>query len=306
MDEERMYAAQNTAPQSAPHREMRWLRRGVLLSAAVAAASAVLIAPAHAGPALPNLPGSGSAEAGVTEPTPPEANFAPPALTPGEGATAGVAQPVVVNFKEPVADRAAAERAITVTPSNPVPGQFYWNGDKQVRWKPTEFWPANTDVVVEAGGSRSAFHVGDALVATADDETKTLTVTRNGEEVRTMPISMGKPGHATPNGTYIVGEKKRDMVMDSETYGVPEDDPEGYKLDVEYATRISGSGIFVHAAPWSVPQQGVSNESHGCINVSTDDAKWFFDNFSAGDAVVVQNTEGGTLDSGDSLGDWNT
>lgn len=297
-----MYVAKNTESLPTRRRGMRRLRQGLLLTAAIAAAGTLVTAPAYAIPGLPDLP---TGSAGITEPAPPQANFAPPAINPSEGETVGVAQPIVINFKEPVADRATAERAIKITSSNPAPGNFYWFGDKQVRWRPSEFWPAETDVVVEAGGSRSAFHVGEALIATADDSTKTITITRNGEVVRTMPTSMGKPGHETPNGTYIVGEKRREMVMDSSTYGVPIDDPEGYKLDVEYATRISNSGIFVHAAPWSVAQQGVSNASHGCLNVSTDDAKWFFENFKKGDAVVVQNTEGGTLNYQDGLGDWN-
>jgi lipoprotein-anchoring transpeptidase ErfK/SrfK len=120
-----------------------------------------------------------------------------------------------------------------------------------------------------------------------------------------MPTSMGKPKHETPNGIYIVGEQQRKMIMDSSTYGVPITDPEGYKLEVEYATRISNSGIFVHAAPWSVAQQGVSNASHGCLNVSTEDGKWFFENARRGDPVIVQNTQGGTLSASDGLGDWN-
>ncbi|NEW38407.1 L,D-transpeptidase family protein [Nocardia cyriacigeorgica] len=285
-----------TARRRGAHR----LRQGVLLTAAIAAAGALLVAPAQAAPHLP----SGSAEM-ATEPVPPQANFAPPSLNPGEGEVVGVAQPIIINFKEPVGDRAAAERAIKITSSNPADGHFYWINDKQVRWRPNEFWPAETDVVVEAGGSRSAFRIGESLIATADDNTKTITVTRNGEVVKTMPTSMGKTDHETPNGTYIVGEKRREMVMDSSTYGVPIDDPEGYKLDVEYATRISYSGIFVHAAPWSVGQQGVANVSHGCLNVSTEDAKWFFENVKKGDAVVVQNTAGGTLNKGDGLGDWN-
>ena len=79
----------------------------------------------------------------------------------------------------------------------------------------------------------------------------------------------------------------------------------GYKLEVEYATRMSNSGIFVHAAPWSVAQQGYSNTSHGCLNVSTEDAKWFMDNVKKGDPVVVKNTKGGTLSTSDGWGDWN-
>ncbi|MGW0178955.1 L,D-transpeptidase [Nocardia sp. NPDC003345] len=296
-----MHVTENTGSLPTRSRAARRLRQGVLLTAALATATTVATAPAYA---LPNLP-SGSA-AGVTEPGPPQANFAPPAINPSEGEEVGIAQPIIINFKEPVQDRAAAERAIKITPSTEVPGHFYWRSDQQVRWRPNEFWPGQTDVVVEAGGSRSAFHVGDAVIATADDNTKTITVTRNGEVVRTMPTSMGKTDHETPNGTYIVGEQRREMVMDSSTYGVPIDDPEGYKLDVEYATRISNSGIFVHAAPWSVASQGVENTSHGCLNVSTEDGQWFYENVKKGDAVIVQNTTGGTMSSSDGLGDWNS
>ncbi len=131
-------------------------------------------------------------------------------------------------------------------------------------------------------------------VALADDNTKQITVWHNGEVVKTMPTSMGSNKHPTPNGTYYTMEKKRDMYMDSSTYGVPVDSPEGYRTYVEYATRMSWSGIFVHAAPWSVNQQGVSNVSHGCLNVSTANGKYFYDNFPIGSPIVVRNTVGGT------------
>nr|WP_039803361.1 L,D-transpeptidase [Nocardia araoensis] len=277
------------------------MREGVLLSAAIAAAGVLLVAPAQAEP-IPGI-GTGSAAA-ATEPEP-QANFAPPSINIADGEVVGVAQPIIITFKEPVTDHAAAEKAIKITSSKAAPGHFYWRGDKQVRWRPDEFWPDNTDVQVQAGGTTSSFRIGDAFVTTADDNTHTITITRNGEVVKEMPTSMGKPKHETPNGTYIVGEQLRKMTMDSSTYGVPVTDPEGYKLEVEYATRISNSGIFVHAAPWSVAQQGVSNASHGCLNVSTEDAKWFFENARRGDPVIVENTQGGTLSASDGLGDWN-
>ncbi|MFC4123903.1 L,D-transpeptidase [Nocardia rhizosphaerae] len=282
-------------------RQSRRLRRGLLLSAAVATTGALLAAPAQAEPILP---GSGSSQPAVNAPAA-EAPFAPPNINIADGETVGVAQPIIITFKEPVADRAAAEKFIEVTSSNPAPGHFYWTSDKQVRWKPNEFWPANTDVEVVAGGTTSAFHIGDAVVSYVDDNTKMITVTVNGETVKEMPTSLGKPGYETPNGTYIVGERLEKMTMDSSTYGVPVTDPEGYKLDVEYATRLSNSGIFVHAAPWSVGQQGYSNASHGCLNVSTENAKWFLENSKRGDAVIVSNTQGPTLSAGDGLGDWN-
>ncbi|BDD82614.1 hypothetical protein TPB0596_23770 [Tsukamurella pulmonis] len=135
-------------------------------------------------------------------------------------------------------------------------------------------------------------------VALADDNTKQITVWHNGEVVKTMPTSFGTDKHPTPNGTYYTMEKMRDMYMDSSTYGVPVDSPEGYRTYVEYATRMSWSGIFVHAAPWSVNQQGVSNVSHGCLNVSTANGKYFYDNFPIGSPIVVRNTVGGTYVQG--------
>lgn len=285
-----------------------------MLAAAVALGVA---APAGAAPlwpggpdiSLPPIPGVTAPAPGV--PTAPieapraPANFSAPALNPSAGEVVGVAQPIIIRFDSAIGDRAVAERAIDVTTSaGDVPGRFYWFSDSQVRWRPDAFWPSNTTVTVTAGDTSSTFTVGDAIITTADDNTKTITVTRNGAVVKTMPTSMGKVGHETPNGTYIVGERFRDMYMDSSTYGVPVDAPEGYRTYVEYATRMSNSGIFVHAAPWSVDSQGVENVSHGCLNVSTEDAKWFFETAQKGDPVIVQNTNGGILNGRDGLGDW--
>ena len=130
-------------------------------------------------------------------------------------------------------------------------------------------------------------------VALADDHTHQIYWWKDGEFVKQMPISMGTDQHPTPNGVYHTMEKYRDMYMDSSTYGVPIDSPEGYRTYVEYATRMSWDGIFIHAAPWSVAQQGVSNASHGCINVSTENGKWVYDNIGRGTPIVVRNTIGG-------------
>ncbi|GAA4822425.1 L,D-transpeptidase [Tomitella cavernea] len=254
---------------------------------------------------VPVAHGPDGATVGQSGPAPLEpANFATPQITPSEGAVVGVAQPIIINFPAPVGDRAAAERAMRVTTDNGVTGAFHWFGDSQVRWRPENLWPAHTQVTVEAGDAVRHFTIGDALIATADDATKTITVTRDGQVVRTMPTSMGKPGHETPNGIYTVGESFRTMIMDSSTYGVPIDAPEGYRLEVEYATRMSNSGIFLHAAPWSVGAQGNTNVSHGCLNVSTADAKWFFENAKPGDPVIVVNTQGGQLNGHDGLTDF--
>ncbi|WP_246284090.1 L,D-transpeptidase [Gordonia asplenii] len=133
-------------------------------------------------------------------------------------------------------------------------------------------------------------------IALAEDSTHTITWWHNGEVVKTMPISMGTNAHPTPNGVYHTREHYRDMYMDSSTYGVPVDSAEGYRTYVEYATRMSNDGIFIHAAPWSVAQQGKSNASHGCINVSTANGKWVFDNIPRGTPIVVRGTVGGQYD----------
>ncbi|AEF42606.1 L,D-transpeptidase [Hoyosella subflava] len=259
----------------------------------------VALPPGLLPPPAPQTPGAPPVP-GPVAPAP----FTSAGINPAAGELVGVAQPVIINFPAPISDRAAAERAISVTSAPPVSGRFIWFSNSQVRWRPHEFWPAHAQVTVVAGPSRSNFRTGDATISVADDVTKTITVTRNGQIVRTMPVSFGKDRTPTPNGTYIIGERHRHMVMDSSTYGVPVDSPDGYRIDVEYATRMSNSGIFVHAAPWSLQHQGVRNVSAGCLNVSTDDARWFYENTRKGDPVIVRNTIGGRLNGWDGLGDW--
>ena len=229
--------------------------------------------------------------------------FLPPSFNPTNGSMVGVAKPIIINFQRPIANRPMAEQAIHVSSNPPVPGKFYWMNDSQVRWRPIDFWPANTTVAIDAAGTKSSFRTGDSLVATIDDKTHQMEVMRNGKLEKTFPVSMGKKGYETPNGTYYVLEKFADLVMDSSTYGVPIDAPEGYKLKVQDAVRIDNSGIFVHGAPWSVADQGKRNVSHGCPNLSPANAQWFYDNFGSGDPVVVKNSVG-TYNQNDGAQDW--
>ena len=231
--------------------------------------------------------------------------FAPPSFNPVNGALVGVAKPIIINFARPIANRPLAEQAIHISSTPPVPGAFYWTTDTQVRWRPYNFWPAGTVVNIDASGARSSFRVGDSLIATIDDKTKQMTITRNGKVEKTFPVSMGMPDgkHETKNGTYYVLEKFPDIIMDSSTYGVPVNSPYGYKLKVQWAVRIDNSGGFVHSAPWSVADQGKRNVSHGCINLGPDNAKWFYDNFGSGDPVVVKNSVG-LYTNPDGADDW--
>jgi lipoprotein-anchoring transpeptidase ErfK/SrfK len=253
-------------------------------------------APAAAGPAAGQNP---TAFTG----TPP---FGPPAIVPKNGSTVGVGQPIIINFPGRVDDAGAAIDAVHVMSTPPVPGKFYWMTPTQLRWRPLSFWPAHTDVTVDAGGTVSSFHTGDTLIATADDSTHQLTVTRNGTVEKTIPMSMGMTSgnHQTPNGTYYVQEKMPSVVMDSSTYGVPVNSTYGYKVTVELAVRFDNVGDFVHSAPWSVDDQGKRDVSHGCINISPSNARWFFDNFGPGDPIIVKNSSGGDYKKNDGSADW--
>jgi lipoprotein-anchoring transpeptidase ErfK/SrfK len=232
--------------------------------------------------------------------TPP---FRPPTFNPTNGSMVGVAKPIYINFAMPIANRPMAEQAIHISSNPPVPGKFYWMSDTQVRWRPIDFWPANTIVNIDAAGTLSTFRTGDSLVATVDNATHQMEIMRNGKLEKTFPVSMGKPGHDTPNGTYYVLEKFPDIVMDSATYGVPSTSPDGYKVHVKLAVRFDNSGNFVHSAPWSVGDQGKRNVSHGCINISPANAQWFYDNFGSGDPIVVKNSVG-TYNQNDGAQDW--
>ncbi len=229
--------------------------------------------------------------------------FAPPSFNPSNGSMVGVAKPLAINFARPIANRQMAQAAVHVSSVPPVPGKFYWLSDTQLRWRPINFWPANTVVNVDAGGTKSSFRTGESLVATVDNATHQMDIVRNGKLEKTFPVSMGKTGHDTPNGTYYVLEKFPSIVMDSATYGVPSTSAQGYKLTVQNAVRIDNSGNFVHSAPWSVADQGKRNVSHGCINLSAANAQWFFDNFGSGDPIVVKNSVG-TYSQNDGAQDW--
>jgi lipoprotein-anchoring transpeptidase ErfK/SrfK len=229
--------------------------------------------------------------------------FAPPTFNPVNGSMVGVAKPIIINFQRPIADRPLAEQAVHISSNPPVPGKFYWMSATQLRWRPIDFWPANTTISIDAGRTKSGFRTGDALVATIDNATLQMEVMRNGTLEKTIPVSLGKPGYETPNGTYYVLEKFADMVMDSSTYGVPIDSAEGYKVKVQDAVRINNAGIFVHGAPWSVADQGKRNVSHGCPNLSPANAQWFYDTFGSGDPVVVKNSVG-VYTENDGAQDW--
>jgi lipoprotein-anchoring transpeptidase ErfK/SrfK len=240
----------------------------------------VLVTVGIAAAALMTSTGTGVAAV----PTPPAAV----SVSPAPGEVVGVVYPVTVNFAGPVRNRAQAERGITFSADKVPAGTFEWLDDSTVQFTPTDFWPAHSSISVQALGFKSSFETGAQVVGVADLSAYTFTVSIDDVVAREMPASMGKPKFPTPIGRFTALGKESVVVMDSRTIGIPLDDPEGYKLTVYDAVRVTWGGVYVHGAPWSVGSQGYANVSHGCINLSPDNADWYYNNVSIGDPIIVQ------------------
>ena len=189
-----------------------------------------------------------------------------------------------------------------------------------MHWRPTQLLAARHRVTVKADidgvpagngiyGQKdrtSSFHVGDSMVSKVDMNTHQMRVFRNGKLVRTIPITTGEqPKFTTRSGIKVIIEKYRHKRMNSETIGIDPNSADGYDLDdVEYAMRVTYSGEFVHAAPWSVGSQGHANVSHGCTGMSTDNAAWLYNNSKVGDVVEYAGTDK-PMDLTNGFGDWN-
>ncbi|MEU6623714.1 Ig-like domain-containing protein [Streptomyces litmocidini] len=240
-----------------------------------------------------------------------------------EAGTYGVGQPITAELSLPVKDRSAravVERALKVRSTPAVEGAWYWVDDKKLHFRPKEYWPAGAHVSVTGnldglkvgdklyGGASKPLKltIGDRIEAVADAGAHQMTVKRNGEVINTMPVTTGKPGFSTRNGIKVVLGKEYYVRMRGTSIGIAEGSSDSYDLPVYYATRVTWSGEYVHAAPWSVGSQGVENVSHGCVGMSTENAAWFYETVRPGDIVRVVNSIGDTMDTfGNGFGDWN-
>jgi lipoprotein-anchoring transpeptidase ErfK/SrfK len=240
------------------------------------------------------------------------------AIMPLDGETVGVGLPIGVWFNQPVADRAAVERRLQVSSSKQVTGAWHWFNDREVHYRPRSYWPAGAKVTLaarlagtDAGGGlwgvadrTVSFRIGERRVSVVDVRTHRMKVTSGGRTLRVLPVSTGREKYPTTNGVHFVIEKNAVKLMDSSTVGIPRNSPAGYYQKVAWSVRISNSGEFVHAAPWSTGSQGRANVSHGCVNLSTANAQWYFGLTRRGDVVEVR---GSPKRPGASFGvaDWN-
>lgn len=244
-----------------------------------------------------------------------------------DGGTFGVGAVIAAHFDEDVPDRALAEKRLSVTTNPPVDGSWYWLDNRHLHWRPKDYYAPGTKVSVAAniyavdlgGGlygqedSKASFTVGASHVSIADDNTKQVQVFEDGKLVRTMPTSMGMGGSEnvggktitfwTQPGTYTVMSKANPVIMDSSTFGLPVNSRLGYKETINWATRISTDGIYLHELASTMWAQGNTNTSHGCLNLSPENARWFYDFAVPGDVVEVRNTGGAPLEVWQN-GDW--
>jgi lipoprotein-anchoring transpeptidase ErfK/SrfK len=244
-----------------------------------------------------------------------------------DGAAYGVGTVIVAHFDEQIADRAAAERHLAVTTTPKVQGSWFWVDGQNAHWRPEHYYAPGTQITAEAqiygialgdglfgqDDTRVSFRIGDAHVSIADDATKQVSVFDNGALVRTMPTSMGMGGTEdvggrkislwTPSGVYTVLDKGNPVVMDSSTFGLPKNSRLGYRETINYATKISTDGIYLHELEATVWAQGHRDTSHGCLNLNADNAKWFYDFSVPGDVVEVRNSGGPPLALAQN-GDW--
>jgi lipoprotein-anchoring transpeptidase ErfK/SrfK len=243
-------------------------------------------------------------------------------LVPGDDWTVGVGMPVVATFATPVANKDAAEKALTVSSKPRVKGAWRWVSSTQVQWRPEKYWPSGTKVKVTAavGGVELAsgvwgrrtvttsFAVGRAQISTVDVRKDTMTVRRDGKVIKVIPVTTGmtnsKPGFVTRGGVKVIMSRESTVRMDAASTGTDPKDPNYYNLVVRWALRLTYSGEFLHAAPWSVAAQGRQNVSHGCTGMSDANAKWMYDHSQIGDVVVYEGSKR-PLEPGNGYTAWN-
>ncbi|WP_283607092.1 L,D-transpeptidase family protein [Faecalispora anaeroviscerum] len=101
--------------------------------------------------------------------------------------------------------------------------------------------------------------------------------------VQVFPCSTGMEGYETPSGTYAITNRGESFYNKS------------LKEGAYYWTQFYGNYLF-HSLPFDENRQMVKGEaeklgqpaSHGCVRLSMENAKWFYDNIKEDTKVVIQ------------------
>jgi lipoprotein-anchoring transpeptidase ErfK/SrfK len=228
----------------------------------------------------------------------------------GDDQTYGVGMPIMLIFSQPITNRAAVERSLELTTSNPVIGAWYWDGDEHLDFRPRDYWPANTTVsfdghlngvegapgVYGAADLTQTFYIGESVIAIASTTSHYTQIYINGKLTYNWPISTGRPSLPTPDGTYLTVQKNNPVDMIG---GGPPGSPGYYNELVYWAVRFTFSGDYYHSAPWSVVDQGTTNVSHGCVNLPPGDAQTYYNLAVPGDPITITaSTAAGKWDDG--------
>jgi lipoprotein-anchoring transpeptidase ErfK/SrfK len=226
----------------------------------------------------------------------------------GYGQTYGVGMPIILYFSQPITDKAAVEAALQVNTSKPVVGAWYWDEPCNMAaacayFRPRDYWPTGTTVsftghlngVQGAPGLygthtlNQTFEIGASLVAIGNTATHRTQIYYNGTLRYDWPISSGRPGDATPDGSYLTIEKENPVQMVGP----------GYSISVPWSVRFTFSGDYYHDAFWSVGEQGFENVSHGCVNLSPANAETYYNLAVPGDPItIVGSPQAGAWDNG--------
>jgi lipoprotein-anchoring transpeptidase ErfK/SrfK len=247
----------------------------------------------------------------------------PSGVTPaGTNATVGVGFPMKVTFNTSVKSdtaRRTVEKTMNVTINGEAAhGGWRWESDTVAYYRLPTYWPGNSTIKLDThlkgvnvsdgvwGDSNSThtWNTGNAMISTVNLVTHQLVVRKNGIVLKVIPITGGKPGYETRTGIKVILGHEVSRRMDAATGGVEASDPEYYNLVVQYAMRVTLTGEFLHAAPWSVASQGSANVSHGCVGMSTANAKWLFDNSEIGDVVEFTGNPR-KMEWNNGIDDWN-
>jgi len=121
------------------------------------------------------------------------------------------------------------------------------------------------------------FSIGRSLIAVASTAKHHVRIYLDRRLFGDWPISSGRPGDDTPNGTYLTIEKGNPVEMKGP----------GYDIMVPWSVRFTWSGDYMHDAFWSVGQQGFENVSHGCVNLSPANAETYYKLAVPGDPVTI-------------------
>ncbi|MCU1574640.1 MAG: putative exported protein [Micrococcaceae bacterium] len=253
--------------------------------------------------------------------TVPASHEADAAVYPLNGQKVGVAQPIQITFSEPVLNKEAVENAIRITTTAGQVGAFHWYSDKMVRFRPESFWTANSTITIDmklfgvdlGNGQIGNFNktmtipIGNKMVMVADSANHVADVFINDQPAQHFLVTMGDERFPSASGYLVLMDKQRTAHFVASSIGLAKDDPANYgELDVNYATRLTPSGEFIHQATDSaVAYIGELNLSHGCIGMNAEGAAWVFNNMGIGDVVQVINSVSESAAPTDGYGDWN-